>query len=489
MEYGSDTGLHSSSPEKDGEQKGTSKKAESLKPALDKLFEKQNQHETAEKIAKSETIWQRLTGRTPEVAPTDSATQTTPETKDQNFDEGEIILSQSDQHEIASEYVDLRREVVADEVMGAGALPEAVADDQLLATAQEQLAHSGPQADYTQTIDHAYARTARAIEHQPSGTLPPAGESTAMDWQAHRRAAEAADHQDTPEASPPVHESAAPQPEWYDKNPAERWYYPRAWPPQPEKSMLDKVSEERREHARDQRKKKDIKQQLQHEMQAVQGYIDTKEQAIRSLAAERHPAPTPEQAPAPVAAKASERPQPPRPVSAEHAPALPHPEQLRGTTEVSGLHRREALELSKKIIIDGTSLHEQYRAKHITEPGLHHVLNEYLRGGDVRRALAQELLVKEMAYERDPFMRNMLVAADAQSPRSGSSSPSDAVAPQDDSAPAAGGKSSQKLTKPAAASTPAAPAARPGGTGQVLFRAWVVFVIVLAIIAAILLFK
>ena len=81
-------------------------------------------------------------------------------------------------------------------------------------------------------------------------------------------------------------------------------------------------------------------------------------------------------------------------VSAEEVPA---PE---------GLALPELMKLSKRITVDGVKLSEIFAAKRIDEASLRAVVQEYLRGGDVRRALTREIINHEKDFERDPELRH-----------------------------------------------------------------------------------
>lgn len=70
------------------------------------------------------------------------------------------------------------------------------------------------------------------------------------------------------------------------------------------------------------------------------------------------------------------------------------------------LSKRELMRLSKEIRIDGVSIKEIYKAQRIDETGLRSVVEAYMRGGDVRRQLTEELTAKEQSYELDPVLRH-----------------------------------------------------------------------------------
>jgi|GEM_PF-5108320 len=67
----------------------------------------------------------------------------------------------------------------------------------------------------------------------------------------------------------------------------------------------------------------------------------------------------------------------------------------------------ELIRLSKKVTIDGVKLHEIYSAKRIDEAGLRAVIQEFLRGGNVRKQLTDEIVNKEKSFERDPGTRHL----------------------------------------------------------------------------------
>lgn len=73
----------------------------------------------------------------------------------------------------------------------------------------------------------------------------------------------------------------------------------------------------------------------------------------------------------------------------------------------------DLMKLAKKIKIDGISLREVFIARRIDENGLRAVVQEYLRGGDVRKQLTAEIINREKSFERDPAERHK--PADSQS--------------------------------------------------------------------------
>lgn len=73
------------------------------------------------------------------------------------------------------------------------------------------------------------------------------------------------------------------------------------------------------------------------------------------------------------------------------------------------LNRVELLSLSEQIVIDGSSLRQIYETHLVGERGLRRLVDEHLRGGDVKKALRQEIIEREIDFERDPAMRDMPV--------------------------------------------------------------------------------
>ncbi len=84
-------------------------------------------------------------------------------------------------------------------------------------------------------------------------------------------------------------------------------------------------------------------------------------------------------------------------------------EQLQGR-RVDTLNRAELLNLSDKIIVEGSSLRQIYETHLIGERGLRRLVNEHLRGGDIKKALQAEIVEREIDFERDPAMRDMAQA-------------------------------------------------------------------------------
>ena len=74
---------------------------------------------------------------------------------------------------------------------------------------------------------------------------------------------------------------------------------------------------------------------------------------------------------------------------------------------IDTLSRAELMDLSEKVIIDGSNLRQIYETHLIGERGLRRLVAEHMHGGDLRKALRQEVLEREMDFERDPALRDL----------------------------------------------------------------------------------
>jgi len=87
------------------------------------------------------------------------------------------------------------------------------------------------------------------------------------------------------------------------------------------------------------------------------------------------------------------------------------PEQLAMKAKsTETLNRAELLSLSEQIAVDGSSLRQIYETHLIGERGLRRLVQEHLRGGDVRKVLRREIVEREIDFERDPIMRDKAAA-------------------------------------------------------------------------------
>ncbi|MEK7599763.1 MAG: hypothetical protein AAB462_01880 [Patescibacteria group bacterium] len=75
---------------------------------------------------------------------------------------------------------------------------------------------------------------------------------------------------------------------------------------------------------------------------------------------------------------------------------------------VENLSREELLRLSDQIVIEGTSLRQIYETHLINERGMRRIVAENLRGGDLSKALRREIVQREVDFERDPALRDVV---------------------------------------------------------------------------------
>ena len=83
---------------------------------------------------------------------------------------------------------------------------------------------------------------------------------------------------------------------------------------------------------------------------------------------------------------------------------------------IETLSRADLLSISEKIIVDGSSLRQIYETHLIGERGLRRLVGEHLRGGDLKRALRQEVIEREIDFERDPAMRDIKASGAVDDP-------------------------------------------------------------------------
>lgn len=197
-----------------------------------------------------------------------------------------------------------------------------------------------------------------------------------------------------------------------------------------------------------------VQKKLQKEVVNLQSQLQQKEAKIRKLAAtkvQEKPKPIVEVAPAPVAivnkVEKVVSPTPELTLQSERAPA-PEANQLHGkrhapeqighmlvvaesarktqvvaenlqkTVEkqpapplsvernIDTLNRVDLLKLSERIVIDGSSLRQIYETRLVGEKGLRRLVKEYLKGGDIKKALRHEIVEREIDFERDPGLRD-----------------------------------------------------------------------------------
>ncbi len=80
------------------------------------------------------------------------------------------------------------------------------------------------------------------------------------------------------------------------------------------------------------------------------------------------------------------------------------------------LKRRELLLIASKVEVMGTNLRKIHESGQLSEKGLRRMIEVYLRGGDVKKALKRELLEKQIDFERDPAIRDQGIINDDHNP-------------------------------------------------------------------------
>jgi uncharacterized membrane-anchored protein YhcB (DUF1043 family) len=167
-----------------------------------------------------------------------------------------------------------------------------------------------------------------------------------------------------------------------------------------------------------------VQHKLEKEVSSLQEQLDARERKIRKLAYERLPEDV----------KAAERVKPltrriiegaperasrlglEKPTRAERlgktvikaeAPLAVKPE-LRSIPpeQVKSMNHNELLLLSEKVVVEGASLRQIYEQHLIGERGLRRLLSEYLQGKDIRKDLREEMVEREIDFERDPMLRD-----------------------------------------------------------------------------------
>jgi hypothetical protein len=73
---------------------------------------------------------------------------------------------------------------------------------------------------------------------------------------------------------------------------------------------------------------------------------------------------------------------------------------------VKDFSRQELMLAAAKVKVEGTTLKEMAELGRLDEPGLRRVVGEFLKGGDVEKAVIKETKEKELQYEQDPRLRH-----------------------------------------------------------------------------------
>lgn len=81
-------------------------------------------------------------------------------------------------------------------------------------------------------------------------------------------------------------------------------------------------------------------------------------------------------------------------------------EAVQAEFKAQTIKRDELLAIASSIEIEGTKLSAIYENNLLGEMGLRRVVAEYLRGGNVKKVLRQEMIEREIDFERDPVLRD-----------------------------------------------------------------------------------
>lgn len=80
--------------------------------------------------------------------------------------------------------------------------------------------------------------------------------------------------------------------------------------------------------------------------------------------------------------------------------------------KVHTLSRQELLEISSKINVGDSSLRKIFDTNLVGEKGLRRLIAVYMTGGDLAKALQNEIVEHEIDFERDPAMRDIAATSD-----------------------------------------------------------------------------
>lgn len=102
---------------------------------------------------------------------------------------------------------------------------------------------------------------------------------------------------------------------------------------------------------------------------------------------------------------------------------LPEVTPSKQEVPVSAMTREEVAKAADEIVVGAATVRQVFETNLISERGMRRVVAEAKRGGDVHRVLAEEMMIKETGYERDPRLRDQPVqhspvAASVQPPAS-----------------------------------------------------------------------
>lgn len=488
--------------------KKTKNSPEALPPTPQRLDPKA---EKVEKLAK-ETLWQRIVGEDEKPAEDSVNEPAEPSV------EGEIDLSDTEAKEIALDHVEARQDDVSDELMhttpGSVESLAAAADAVLLERDQTHL--TTDTETFQAALQAASHEAERALQDETGGQAadaPPLRFSAEQSQPPNRPPTPPEAERFPPiftpyeqqQVTPPVAEKVGeptplPVPTRPEAQVPPARSIPNGGPERPRDNWLGSGSPSnffgrKRLRKQTERLLRPFQQKTEQDITHITSAITAQETQIRELAATRY---------------AEQRRVQTAPVQEATLPSLPIRETIRqtrsneaiapllpaeklGTPAVARetlpslnhgpetLSDTETLLWAEKIIIDGASIRSVYEARRISESGLKHVVREYLRGGNVRKVLAQALLEKELSYERDPVLRDHFAGADISGSATSHFGTSNSSATSSSSTTA---PTPPRASKRSAQTTLANLANSPQ---KAAMAAWVTFIVVLAVFAAILL--
>lgn len=101
---------------------------------------------------------------------------------------------------------------------------------------------------------------------------------------------------------------------------------------------------------------------------------------------------------------AAERPMAEKPATREQKVDAIKAEAVK--REVATMRREDLLEVSETIVVAGSTLRQIYETHLLGEKGLRRLVTEHLQGKDIRKLLRQELIERQIDFERDPMLRD-----------------------------------------------------------------------------------
>ena len=429
-----------SSAEKPGDKKEDGKKKAKSATGLGKLLARQEQpKETDKPLSKEEqSFLQKLAAESVKV-------EAGPEPGKREKAEPAVPLeelSEAEQAETAQAYIKERARELSDEAEATDQPLETDADATFLAALHDRLEQADTSADIEAAIEDAFEDAVAEVGSEgfaAEANAPNAEQLEPQDFAQDEAVALAGGgHRPPPEIHtagggfaerPDEGPLVSPMPRQRQRTAAAEQSYTVDDVQRIERSaagrgllvggILGYLIGRRRGRIKTEKRLKTVQDRLEKQVAAIQQKIEEKEVAIRQLARERdtvqisRDVPAMERLPsfvsrAPEASQAatvSERlTRPPAPERGETPPAAAETAQVT----VDALSKTELLAYSAQIRVGETSLRRVFEAKMVDEKGLRRLIKEYQAGHDLRRALAREFMVKELRFERDPTLRDLL---------------------------------------------------------------------------------